>query len=170
MSTKRNLTRYSIRSILLLTLVAGAIAATRQPKQVQAKIEFVGLKTGNDSRDVICRITNTATNSIFYYGYGVENPFYRVEANCDGKWVSVSLGGWSGTGAQFYCLEKGESAEFPVQLFEGLDVIRVGMNCADSKGQTGKRPRLNMIWSREISLAVARAKVAAAAAVNDVTN
>lgn len=169
MPTKRNLTRFSIRSILLLTLVAGAIAATRQPKQVQARIDFVGLETHNDSRNVVCRITNTATNSIFYYGYGVKNPFYRVEANCGGKWVSVSLGGWSGTGARFYCLQKGESAEFPVQFFEGIDIIRVGMNCADSEGQTGKSPRLNMIWSPEISLSVARAEIAAAS-VSDVNN
>ena len=111
----KNLFQFSIRSMLLLTIVGAIVAYQLRPREVAARINLVSVDA--EKKEAIFEIVNTGRNDIWLYGYSLDSPIYSISVRSkNGDWVPMPQG-WCGTGAGMRCLKKG--FQTAVQRFFG---------------------------------------------------
>ncbi|NND97857.1 MAG: hypothetical protein HKN47_11070 [Pirellulaceae bacterium] len=121
----KRIIQFSIRGVLVLTLVSAAVASHYRPREIAADI--TPIRFNKKAQTATFLITNTAHNDLWLYGYSSDSPFYSVEGLVGGRWQGLGLG-WCGTGAGLHVLEKGESTKFGVSWYDpNTTAIRVSV-------------------------------------------
>ncbi len=149
-NTKSSWMQFSIRGLLIVTVLGALIAYQFRPRDVTADLQFVSF---NAPRKVVTfRLTNTARNAIWFTGYSLDSPLYTSATRTAKGWED-EIGGWCGTGADLRRLPEGQSTEFSVWLLdETADAIQVQVHCSDgTKDGNGK-----LISSERIELATGK--------------
>lgn len=119
--------RFSIRSVLLLMLVGGVLAARHQPREIAATLELVSFD--RKTRTATMRLTNTARNDVWHHGHGRTSPFFGIDQRIDGQWQAMGIG-WCGTGVHFSRLKRNQSVDFDVFWMDAnATAIRVNVAC-----------------------------------------
>lgn len=126
--------RFNMRTLLLVVTVVAVAGYWFSPPLVRASVRINRIGTesiaGHEFLAAECRMTNTAPNSLWYWGFSKDEPIYRLQTPKDGKWVEV-MKLWCGVGLEPRELKPGESMRFDARVQTDANCIRV---CVDFSG------------------------------------
>ena len=92
------------------------------------------------------RIINNSRESISYWGYSSQSPWYRVQKLEDGKWSEIKVGWFCGTGLQVCTVAPMQSAIFSVNSDYLDGTARAGIDLVDTKDASGDT--ITTVWSQ----------------------
>ena len=89
-------------------------------------------------------LVNDSTETVWYFAYGREDPFYNAEALSDTGWTNLMCG-WCGTGAEFFALEPDSSVDFLTMLPTASCTWRLVLDITDTSYEHTHRIRSESI-------------------------
>ena len=116
-----------------------------------ASLLFEGkMKTENVDR-LTCRLVNKTGKPIFFTGYGINSPWYRMQTWDGQKWVEYRVGWFCGTGLRSPELPSGKSAVFGFEPPRDATAYRVGITLIQPD-HNSKPEEFPTIWTEKIEL------------------
>lgn len=96
---------------------------------------------------VLLRLCNSTNHSIYFSGYGVNGPWYRIQRFVEPSWEEHQVGWFCGTGLTENEIPPGKSATFDVSEWRVSGLYRVGVNYSHSVD----KKEYETVWSDTIS-------------------
>jgi len=112
-------------------------------------VHFEGWTTQYDRRVMLCRVANLSEKTVYFRGYGIQDPWYLMQKD-DGKaWVDYAVGWFCGTGLRRPELPPGKSSVFWADFPDNASAVRVGIQYWGDKLSL-EANQSNIAWSEAI--------------------
>lgn len=113
-------------------------------------LHFEGWEERHGSSRVKCRLVNQSDATVYFTGYGIPSPWYRIQKAENGAWIEHNVGWFCGTGLRTPALPSGKSSVFWVFFPENTEVIRVGLTFSSNQFDPEEKD-VDIVWTDEIT-------------------